>query len=111
MLHHISLAVLVLSLAACAATQGKPESNLALRCEVAKCECQDPAKPFSPAGPVVWNQDGTASCGEGMRLALAKEKSSPITGIVLPTLDVCASSGPRHGSGRLGRGGKTDCTF
>ena len=110
MLYRVSLSVVVLSLAACVSAPEKPESNLSLRCEVAKCECQDPAKPFSPAASVVWNQDGTASCGEGLRLALSKEKPS-ITGIVLPTRDVCANSGPRYGSGRLGRGAETDCTL
>jgi hypothetical protein len=111
MLHRVILSIAVLSIAGCASAPGPAEPNLALRCEVAKCECQDPSKPFSAPVPVSWNQDGTAGCGEGLRLALSREKSPPVTGIVLPTLDVCASSGPRYGSGRLGRGAKTDCTF
>lgn len=109
MAHGISMGVMLLVLTACSAASTQANSNMAMQCEVAKCECRDPSKPFSSAAPVIWNQDGTAGCREGFLLGLAKEKTSPVTGLVLPTLDICASSGPRYGTGRLGRGAKTEC--
>ena len=106
------LALIALNLAACSVAPAQPDSDLALKCELVKCECQDPANPFSPA-PVVWNQDGTAGCAEGRSLAIAKsEKPSGPGGIVVPTYDACAISGPRTGAGNMGRGARiTQCGF
>jgi hypothetical protein len=113
MLHRfMSIAAMVLSLAACTVAPAKPEPDLALQCELAKCECQDPVKPFSNAAPVIWNQDGTAGCAEGLKLVMAKEKPSTTGlsgGIVLPTYDACATSGPRTGAGNSGRGNRSNC--
>ena len=106
-----TVSMLVLSLAACTVAPAQPE-DLALKCELTQCECRDPANPWSPAASVVWNQDGTAGCAEGRKLAIAKEKP-PTTGltggIVLPTYDACATSGPRTGAGNMGQGNRVDC--
>ena len=51
-----AVTILLLSLAACTVAPAKSE-DLALQCELAKCECRDPVNPFSHAAPVVWNQE------------------------------------------------------
>ena len=112
----MSTAGAVLCLAACTVAATKPQSDLALQCELAECECQDSANPFSQAAPVVWNQNGTAGCAEGQKLVMVKDKSTTTgltRGIVLPTYDACAHSGPRTGAGNLGRGARIndDCPF
>ena len=109
----ISTAALAISIAACTGGTGRPQSDLALQCELVKCECQDPADPFSRS-PVVWNPNGTAACADGRRLVMAQENPSAaaVGGIVVPTYDACAHSGPRSGAGRVGRGARiTDCGF
>lgn len=107
-----AVTILLLSLAACTVAPAKSE-DLALQCELAKCECRDPVNPFSHAAPVVWNQEGSAGCAEGLELVMVKQKAPPTTGltrgIVLPTLDACASSGPRTGAGNLGRDARANC--
>ena len=87
MLHRImSIVVAAIGLAACTtAAPPKPEANLAVRCELAKCECRDIANPFSTPSPPIWNEDGTAGCAEGRRLVALKEKA-PI-GLALPDFD------------------------
>lgn len=108
------IACVVLSLSACSVAPAKPNLDLALQCELVKCECHDQANPFSRA-PVVWNQDGTAGCAEGRRLVVLKSEERSTTGpggIVIPTYDECATSGPRTGAGNLGRGARiTKCGF
>ena len=113
MLDRVTRIVLIaFSLAACSGAPAKPNSDLALQCELVKCECQDTANPFSRAS-VVWNQDGTAGCAQGRRLVIVRsEKPSGPGGIVVPTYDECAISGPRTGAGNLGRGARiTECGF
>jgi len=109
----MSMGCAALIIGACSGA-ASPDPDLALRCELAQCECQDAAHPFSPAS-VIWNQDGTAGCAEGRKLAM-KNVNKPETrgpgGIVLPTYDDCAHSGMRSGAGRVGRGARvSDCGF
>ena len=81
-------------LVACTGSAVKPQSELRLRCEFVRCECRDPVHPFSPAAPVLWNDDGSAGCAEGRVLVTMKE-GSPTGGKLLPTYSACAHSGPR----------------
>ena len=99
-------------LVACTASAVKPESELGLQCEFAKCECQDAANPFSQAAPVLWNQDGSAGCAEGRILVMVKETPRR-RGTVLRTYAACAHSGPRTVPGNLGRDARIndDCAF
>jgi hypothetical protein len=84
MLHRIAvIAGLSLGLVGCTAPPVKPAPDLAVQCELANCVCQDPANPFSSPAPVVWQQDGTASCAAGRTLTVVKGKP-PIAGIVFP---------------------------
>src|SRR5262245_65149392 len=110
MMKTVSMAGIALILAACAGTPAQPE-DLALQCELVRCECRNPANPSSHAAPIVWNQNGTAGCAEGLELVLVSERlpGTGLTGgIRFPTFDACASSGPRPGSGNLGRGARSN---
>ena len=107
----ISMGALV-CLVACTGSVAEPKPELALQCEFTKCECRDPAHPFSKAAPVLWNQDGSAGCAEGCILSTVK-KTSPSPGKVIPTYSACAHSGPRTARGNLGRDARIndDCAF
>ena len=112
MMKTVSMAGMVLVLAACAAATPAQPQDLALQCELSRCECRNPANLSSHAAPIIWNQNGTAGCAEGLELVLVNERlpSTGLTGgIRLPTFDACATSGPRTGSGNLGRGARSNC--
>jgi hypothetical protein len=54
-------------------TPSSDQANLALACEVARCECRPPNSALSfttvKPDPVLWRPDGTAYCREGYQLS------------------------------------------
>jgi hypothetical protein len=54
-------------------TPSPDQANLALACEVARCECRPPTSALSfttvRPDPVQWRPDGTAYCREGYQLS------------------------------------------
>ncbi len=62
----LSLLSLLVLLAACAGAG--EEDNLAIACQLQKCECAEDNLLGIDTTPIVWQQDGSASCPEGYRL-------------------------------------------
>jgi hypothetical protein len=68
----------LLVLAGCSTFEGPQETaaQLALACEMTKCECQVPQSGYSfskkPPVPVEWRSDGAAYCPAGYTLARTK---------------------------------------
>jgi hypothetical protein len=49
-------------LGACSAAAEKEAANLSLACQFSRCDCVSNSFLFFDTQPVVWKQDGTASC-------------------------------------------------
>lgn len=68
--------LLVPALTGCSLWEDQPAGNpvdLALACEVSKCECRAPQSTWSfhdnPGKPVLWHADGSAYCPSGLALS------------------------------------------
>jgi hypothetical protein len=67
--------LLIPALAGCSLWEEKPAprpDDLALACEVTRCECRAPQSAWSfrdnPGKPVLWRTDGSAYCADGLAL-------------------------------------------
>ena len=69
----------LLALAACSTlSPPKPDpAQLALACQIKKCECRAPHRSFTftadpPPKPIEWRSDGSASCPAGYELSFVE---------------------------------------
>jgi hypothetical protein len=62
----LSLLPMLVLLAACAGAE--EDGNMAIACQLQKCECAADGLLGIDTTPIVWLADGSASCPEGYRL-------------------------------------------
>jgi hypothetical protein len=63
------LSVIVIGvLGGCSAAAEKEAERLSLACEFSRCDCISNSFLFFESEPVIWQQDGSASCREGYHL-------------------------------------------
>jgi hypothetical protein len=60
--------ILIGVLAGCTAAAEKESERLSLACQFARCDCVSNAVLFFDSEPVIWQQDGSASCREDYHL-------------------------------------------
>lgn len=72
----LSTALMAALLGACAAAD--QDEKLALVCQLKKCDCVRGSVFALESQPVVWKQDGAASCPEGYHLRKSSEDWSRV---------------------------------
>jgi hypothetical protein len=68
--------LLALLLVVSACSSGASQEDLSLACEMHKCDCAPDSSSFDPGVPVLWQQDGSATCPKAHHLRVLDQPPS-----------------------------------